>query len=818
MPELVQQLRPLDLGTLNPALQPVLINSAAELPLLKDYINRKKERKDFFVGLDTETNVCSDFWFRRCRTIQLGDRDEQFIIDLLSFAGSEERLIATQGEYGANAEGVYDSILAVLGPVLDSKEWLKVGVNLGFDYETLRWNFGIRTWNLFSCDMAERVIQAGTISLKKYAEFSMAAMTARYFGLELNKELQSSFDLKTPLTQDQVNYAAFDTRMPLAIRQAQINVMTKDQLLAVAQIENDAIPAYVDMHLNGQRLDTVKWMQRIDNAVARQEEELKALDDYFIPIVGRKNEQLDEAELARRYKHWQEDFELPTQRETDLAAQKRLEKDKSRKAVLALELKAAEGTRRVAKAEARKHYSELSKKHTEVKHNIEKCAGDAYLNYKSQPQMLDALQKLPGMRSIADVSDDTLLRFNDRPVIQTLRKYRVNGKTIGTYGVQWTQRWITKPSKVEGWLHPGDGRLHCLFNQLEAETGRSSSSKPNAQNLPAEEEVRDCFIADEGEDLITIDMSGCELRIIAELAQAQSWIQAFAKNQDVHSLCTEILYPEKWRAIALPDCAYYALGEDGQPKRVQCECPEHKKLRKYAKALNFGLCYGSGPDALADALGITKDAAKELMELHEEKFPDIWSFLRRIGAQGKEYKEARDMFGRRRTFPEPTWATAKEWFIDNRSERLELDEASCQANIFSFKTKELREPNEEETYKLTHRSPTEQEIKYGFRAMMGSIERRAKNHPIQGTNASILKRAVGSGKDFNGKEYLWHILHKYGARLLSVIHDELIVACPKAHSKTVALEAEDAFRRAAAEVMKSVEMKSTYIIAEKWSK
>jgi DNA polymerase I-like protein with 3'-5' exonuclease and polymerase domains len=432
--------------------------------------------------------------------------------------------------------------------------------------------------------------------------------------------------------------------------------------------------------------------------------------------------------------------------------------------------------------------------------------------------MMEALSKLPGMKNITDVSDDTLLKFNDKPVIQTLRRYRTNGKIIGTYGAQWTQRWITKPCKVEGWLHPGDGRLHCLFNQLEADTGRSSSSKPNAQNLPAEEEVRDCFIADEGEDLITNDMSGCELRIIAEMAQAQSWIQAFAKNQDVHSLCTEILYPERWKEIALPNCAYYALGMDSQPKRVQCECPEHKKLRKHAKALNFGLCYGAGPAKLADELGISLDAAKDLMKLHEEKFPDIWSFLKRRGEQAKEYKEARDMYGRRRTFPEPTWATAKEWFIDNRGERLELDEASCEANIFQFKSKNLREPNEDEAYKLTHRSPNEGEIKQGFRSMMGSIERQGKNMPIQGTNASICKRAMGNGFDAKGQPYLWHLLQKYGARLLSMIHDELLIACPKTHSKEVAELVSDCFRRAAAEVMKSVEMKSTYMIAEKWSK
>jgi len=815
MPESTAPLKPLILSELTPPLNITLVQDENGLKKLADWLTAQQDKT---IGIDTETTCVSDFWFRRIRTVQLGNRDAQFVIDLLAFAGSEEALIASQGDYGVNNGALYKELKAVLDPVLCTNAWLKVGQNLAFEVEVFSWNLGMRIWNLFSTDMSERVIQAGTISLKKYHEFSMAALAARYFGIEISKELQTSFDLKSALTQSQIEYAAFDTRMPLAIRQAQINIMQRDQLLTVSQIEMDAIPPYVAMHLSGQRLDTAKWMQRINNATIRRDAELKELDEFFIPIVGRKDEMMDEVELQRLETIWRTGFETATPEEMRLAEAKRLEKDKAKKAEIGVLLKAEHTKRVAAKQEARKAYSTLSKKHTEVKKNIEKCPGIAYLNYKSQPQMMDALKKLPGMKNILDVSDDTLLRFNDRPIIQTLRKYRANGKTLGTYGIQWTQCWITKPSKQEGWLHPGDNRLHCLYNPLEAETGRSSSSKPNAQNLPAEEEVRECFIADEGEDLITIDMSGCELRIIAELAQAQSWIMAFAKNQDVHSLCTEILYPQRWKDIALPTCAYYAVGEDGKPKRVQCECPEHKKLRKHAKALNFGLCYGSGPDALADALGITKDAAKELMQLHEEKFPDIWSFLRNAGEQAKKVKEARDMFGRRRTFPEPTWATAKEWFQDNRSERLELDEASCEANIFQFKSANLREPNEEETYKLTHRSPTEQEIKQGYRSMMGSIERRGKNHPVQGTNASILKRAVGTGFDASDKGYLWHIFPKYGARLLSVIHDELIIACPKEHSKVVAEEAADAFRRAAAEVMHSVVMQSEYHISNHWQK
>ena len=174
MPEIVRQLRPIDLGALQPALKPVLVKDEQGLLMLNNYITRKRLAGDFAIGLDTETNICDDFWFRRVRTIQIGDRDEQYVIDLLYFAGSKDRLIATQGEYGVNSEGVYDRIFEILSPMLCTKDFLKVGQNLAFEYMVFWWNFGKRIWHLFSTDMAERVIQAGTISLKKMAEFSMA--------------------------------------------------------------------------------------------------------------------------------------------------------------------------------------------------------------------------------------------------------------------------------------------------------------------------------------------------------------------------------------------------------------------------------------------------------------------------------------------------------------------------------------------------------------------------------------------------------------------------------------------------------------------
>lgn len=876
---------PLDISTLNPKMNITLVEDGAGLERLRKCVERIRATSVIIGALDTETNVVVDFYFRRVRTIQFGDKEEQFVVDLLSFAGSEDKLVDSQGFYGKNNGDLYSPIFDILDPVLCSNQFLKVGQNLGYEYEVLKWNFGRRIWHLYSTDLAERVLQAGVIFFKKYKEFSMEALTKRYFGFQIDKSHQTTFDLKSPLTPAQVAYAGLDIRLPLAIRGLQMKRLLSEQLLTTATIENDAIGSYTDMHITGQNIDDPRWLRRVEAVRQRRVEEIKELDAGFIPLVGLKSEAIDYEKLDKLEKIWRDGFQDATPQEIEKAAQARLEHEPIKKAALKAELEALKQQRREKKADARTNYSTLSKKRTQALKIIEKCEGQAFINYGSNKQLLDQLRIYLNNKNLPGVGDDILLKYNDQPFIKVLRSYKKGKKETGTYGEIWTQRWTTHPCKEEGWRHPGDGRLHCQFNQLEAETGRSSSSKPNAMNLPKDDEVRACFICDPPNEnirisvccdyetcapvgsevgylcnkcnkqcdtkaeeycIVTVDMSGAELRIIAELAQAKSWIIAFAKDQDVHSVSTEILYPivwptlackggEKWfdpekkKEVVLPPCAYYERAterkvlpngeviEVGDMLKKKCKCPGHVDLRNGTKATNFLLCYGGGPDALADAIGTTIDKAKELMKLHESKFPDVWGFLRRSGEMAQEYKEARDMYGRRRSFPTPTLEMAWDWVIEYDSDKLELSEEDQETAIFNFKAKEMREPNEEELYKLTHRNPTDKELHQGIRAMMGSIGRRGKNHRIQGTNASIIKRAMGCGFN-NGRPYLWHTLPKFKALLLNMVHDELVLQCPKRFGEQVKALVGAAFKMAASEVMKTVVMEHEGHVAERWMK
>lgn len=905
-----------------PALAPIKFNPPMNVTRVADLEGLAKladffQRCDKIVGWDIETTPMKDYFWRRIRTIQFGNTQEQYVIDLLAFCnGDPDALYKEQGNYGLNVK-LLQPVINTIKPILCSKDFLKVGVNLGFEYQNFYWLLGLRTWNFYSCDIVERCIWAGAHSMKDYGFYSMEEMMARYFLVQIDKELQESFTLEAPLTDAQYEYAAIDTRLPLGIRNVQMLILqgetlkslqdkknpnakffryidpivTGDKLVEIAQIENDAIGSFQDMHVHGERIDRTRWIERI----AKKELELKKvifeeLDSVFLPICGSKLNVITDEQIAAAEQKWKS-YTVITDAEIELKKQIRAAKLQVELQVeLSLKKKALEDARLAEKEKYKAECSELKKRRTAINRLADSCEGNALINYGSGKQLLDILTGMKGLKNIEDTDDETLEKYEHIPVMAALRKYRGLSKEIKTYGVQWATEWKTKPCKDEGWLHPGDGRLHCIFNQYDAETGRSTSEKPNGQNLPQDKEVRSCFIADPpdesiristccdadtteefiyGDDevtdqtwyvctkckqpcetkpeeyvIVTADMSGAELRIIAELADDPVWIEAFGRGEDVHSVGTEILYAEKWSLLQLNGteiknkksgqmepyfCEYYKLhteetvkknpkGVIGQPMRQKCECPEHKTMRDGNKSTNFLLAYGGGPTTLAARIKKTLEEAKELMYLHSQKFPRIWAYLEKSGKMAQMLKRSFDMFGRRRLFPEPTWERATEKAKEDFAEKLELPDDVQKANKEAFIKEHGRKPTKDEAWFLTHRMPDPKQVGKCFKAMHGSMERQGKNHAIQGTNATIAKLAMGCGYCKNGKPFLWHTLPLYKAKLIKFVHDELVVQCPERYGKIVADLIGDAFKRAAAEKMKKVVMEFDYNIAVCWKK
>jgi DNA polymerase I-like protein with 3'-5' exonuclease and polymerase domains len=882
------------------------ITDQSGMDKLQDFFDRIRA-KGGIIGWDIETTPLKDFFFRRCRTIQFGDTNEQYVIDLLPFCDNDpELLFDCQGKHGVNvfkkAPKLY-AMLEQLRPVVCTKDFLKVGVNLGFEYQSFYWLFGMRTFHFYDCMMAEKAIWAGAASLKKYSFFSMHDMVERYFNLSIDKQYQESFTMDAVLVQGQIDYAALDTRFPLALKTVQEMITTGktlkglkttkpgavkyfeyltpkesgtgepivmgDNLTEIVQLENDAIGAFEDMHIHGERLDKAKWLGRIDESKKQLQELLSdVLDPIFIPYVGNKLSSNTDKEIEEAEELWKS-FNAVSDKELALRPQLKAAKAAGNMelyAKLEMDRLALEDARKTEKEIYKTACSDMKKTRTKIKNLAAKCEGNALINYGSDAQLIKIINQMKGLHSVVSLDDENLEKYEAKghAVMGAIRKLHGLHKEIGTYGAQWAQEWATKPCKEEGWLNPGDGRLHCVYNQYDAETGRSSSEKPNGQNLPQDEAVRSCFIADPPDEftrvsnccekdanqhyhegtnngniyvcsgcyreisksethaeeyvIITADMSGAELRIIAELAQDPVWIGAFTRGEDVHSVGTELLRGEAWHAGTEPGCKYYALKENGEPARQKCKCKVHAEQRNDNKSTNFLLAYGGGPGTLSKAIKKTLEAAQELMALHSQKFPKIWAYLEKSGKQSGMLGKSFDMFGRRRLFPEPTWERAKERFIEDNEAKLLIDELEQEQKIEMFKSMQKRVPNDLELYLLTHREPTQKEIGKTLGGMKGTIERQGKNHAIQGTNASIIKLAMGCGFDVDGKPYLWHTLPTYRAKLIKMVHDEVVIQAPKQHAEAVAKLVGDAFKRAAATKMKLVTMEFDFNIAKSWKK
>lgn len=761
-------------------------------------------------GWDIETTVHKEFFERKVRTTQFGTKDQQFLIDLLDFVdGDAELLKEVQGYFGLNLDAApkLRALMSKLKPFLCSQEYLKVGVNLGFEYTCFYWDFGMSTYGFYGCDMVERVKYAGGHSLKDFDFYDMEHMMARYYGVSIDKSLQKSFDLSSPLTQEQIEYACLDTRLPLAIRHRQLHGWDRENgthimgiieegLWTVADIENNAISSFEQMHVHGENIDIPRWTARVNSIVSKCDEVIKKLDDLLIPVVGSIDDCITEKQVEDAKKMW-----------------KALRDQLGTKDPAVIELKQIASDLSKRRTQEKKLIGDLSKKTAPI--------GKAMINLDSPGVLLNILKThFKGLAGLQSTDDGDLKKFEGVPIIDALRDYREYTKQISTYGMSWVQEWTTKPCNEEGWLSPFTHKLHARFNQLTAETGRTSSDKPNGQNLPRDPDVRQCFIADEGMVYVTADMSGAELRIIAELSDSPTWIDAFARGADLHSVGCEILFPKEWPEEAEPGCAYYKLNDQGKPAHQKCKCPKHKARREITKAINFFLAYGGVATTLAERIGVTVEEAEEIMANHEAKFPEVWAYLEESGKQAVKYFKAFDMYGRRRLFRQPTKEEAREKVVTDWKDKLRYPKHIAEANIQKWmeENNSKKKPTGDVKFKLTHREPSEKDIAQAMRSMLNGIERQGKNHPIQSTNATIIKKAMGCGRSPKGMPYLFHTLPLVGAKIVKMVHDELVVMCPKDKGPIVAKMIGKAFREAAAEVMKKVVMTFEYCIAPYWDK
>jgi len=236
--------------------------------------------------------------------------------------------------------------------------------------------------------------------------------------------------------------------------------------------------------------------------------------------------------------------------------------------------------------------------------------------------------------------------------------------------------------------------VHTTFNQALTATGRLSSSEPNLQNIPIRsdegKEIRKMFISrfDNGV-IVSSDYSQIELRLLADFSGCASLINAFSQGQDIHAITASQVFGVPLDKVT-------------------------SKMRREAKAVNFGIIYGISGFGLAEQLGISQKAGREYIDRYFATYPEV-----------KAYMDANVEYAR------------ANGFVTTKMGRKRV----------------IREINATD------------------RNLRGFGERVAMNMPLQGSSADIIKLAMIKVAKRIERENL-------KTKLILQIHDELVLDSP----------------------------------------
>ncbi|HET6830285.1 MAG TPA: DNA polymerase I [Solirubrobacterales bacterium] len=176
-----------------------------------------------------------------------------------------------------------------------------------------------------------------------------------------------------------------------------------------------------------------------------------------------------------------------------------------------------------------------------------------------------------------------------------------------------------------------DGRIHTTFSQVRAATGRLSSTNPNLQNIPIRSElgrpIRGCFVAEEGNELVSCDYNQVELRVLAHVSGDDALREIFASGEDVHAAT-----------------AAGIIGAD--PDAIS------PAERSKAKMVNYGIAYGLSAYGLAERLSIPREEAASYIDRYFERFAGVNRFIAATIESAREEGSVRTLMGRRRLIPE----------------------------------------------------------------------------------------------------------------------------------------------------------------------
>ena len=587
-------------------------------------------------------------------------------------------------QFGNKKAGIQIVIDATTIDILLYKDLLEnkllIGQNLKFDLQWL-YNFKIIPLKVYDTMIVEQLLYLGFDFMnKKAAEYlpvGLAAILKRRLNIDMDKSVRHTFINDSTITDTKIIYAAKDVEYLEDIEISQLKELNEKGSIKAAQLECNFVPVIAYMEWCGIKLDTNKWKLKMQKDLRNYQEASKALDNFVIA-----NPKLQEFVFIDRQGDLFEGFNTAPQ--------------------CSIQWTSSAQVIKVAKTLG------FNTTVTDKKTNKNKDSVIEKL-LKKQKGICDEFLKLYFGKGEEGDEDYYPGHQGSHKVVTSFGQGHLNS------------------------INPKTNRIHTIYNQLGADTGRMSCGSkgdnndsiakvrgfpthptakqkadglgcpyPNMQQLPSDELTRACFISEPNNMWVSCDYSAIESRLGADIYQEKAMIEEFLHGSgDIHSLVAKMIFPE------LKDVLIKTI------KKL------YKHLRSKAKPVEFSQQFGGSPIAIQNAMGCTLEEAILYAEGYNKGFPGIAKFKIK-GA--KEVRSKGYVLLNPITGHKTYWWDWKIWKERQKS------------YTHSFW----------EDYKINHKGNKEDPVcqMVSFDAKVASKwDRKALNSVTQGTGAIILKES-----------------------------------------------------------------------------
>jgi len=495
-----------------------------------------------------------------------------------------------------------------------------LGQNLKFDYKFAKVHYGVELKNVYDVMIAEQRLLQG-----RDLKYNLPAIVLRRLGIipiEMNKEVRLEWvdkDIETFVFKTyHITYSAGDIKYLFGIKEKQdARMLVLNQRFLIYDIEFPLISVLANAELVGFKLNETKWEENIKNNKEKRFEYQTLLDEE----VRQLRDKLATKEHLPYLTGGK--FDRPRGKEVD------------------------------------NFQFDLFGGETEVKKKDDK---KAHINYSSTEQLVNILARLQqpvptkqgvhivptfvtNIKGRTKVEKNTydfttgegviegyLIELPNSPIytfIKYLIEYREASTRLNTFGKKFLQKFTNPITK----------KVHTIFRQCNTATGRLQSGDTksnyfNSQNIPADKKYRECFTTDEGRLISTTDLSGAEAVIMIDKAHDEKFYEIAIVNDDAHSpLCQAV-----WRAIGeyrynqittfeADSLEYMGLSKAIELKNIVVSKKENKDLRTAFKPMTFGTIYGMHDKKTAKTLNISIAEAKIGLQVIKSMIPKTFKMV-----------------------------------------------------------------------------------------------------------------------------------------------------------------------------------------------